>query len=229
MTPPYARALGDLDRLRDRLRHVRWLGGGSGAGKSTVARHLAARYGLHLYGTDAAMPDHARRARPEATPLLQEFTAMDMDARWLDRSPETMLATFHWFAGEGFDLIVEDLLQLPTTTPVLAEGFRLLPGLVAPLLTDPAHQAVWLLPTPDFRRAAFAHRGSLWSIAGRTSDPERALTHLLTRDALFTDRLRGETASAGLPSVTVTPATTEPALTAHVAEVFSLCRGRGRS
>jgi len=32
--------------LRERLRDVYWIGGGSGAGKSTVARRLAAQYGL---------------------------------------------------------------------------------------------------------------------------------------------------------------------------------------
>ena len=33
------------DDLRERLRHVRWIGGGSGGAKSTVARALAARFG----------------------------------------------------------------------------------------------------------------------------------------------------------------------------------------
>ena len=41
---------------------------------------------------------------------------MDMDERWVNRSPETMLETFHWFHGEGFDLIVDDLLRLPAAT-----------------------------------------------------------------------------------------------------------------
>lgn len=127
---------------RTRLRHVYWIGGGSGAGKSTVARRLAARYGCRLYLTDDVMPDHARRAAPEDCPYLAEFVAMDMDTRWLTRSPETMLETFHWYRGEGFDLIVEDLLRLPGDSPVIVEGFRLLPHLVKPLLTVPG-QAVW--------------------------------------------------------------------------------------
>ena len=46
--------------LRDRLGHVYWIGGGSGAGKSTIARRLAARHGLRLYATDEVMRDHAR-------------------------------------------------------------------------------------------------------------------------------------------------------------------------
>ena len=41
----------DVATLRARLRHVYWIGGGSGAGKSTIARRLAARHGLQLYVT----------------------------------------------------------------------------------------------------------------------------------------------------------------------------------
>jgi hypothetical protein len=83
-----------------------------------------------------------------------------MDERWLNWSPETMLESFHWFQGELFGLIVEDLLRLPAEPGVIAEGLRLLPRLVRPLLSGPG-QAVWLLPAPGFRRAAFGTRGSL--------------------------------------------------------------------
>src|SRR5207237_2072718 len=41
--------------LRERLRDVYWIGGGSGAGKSTVARRLADQYGLRRYSTDDVM------------------------------------------------------------------------------------------------------------------------------------------------------------------------------
>src|SRR5256714_11096477 len=96
--------------LREQLRHVYWIGGGSGAGKSTVARRLAARHGLRLYATDDVMADHGRRSTPADSPFMAEFAAMDMDERWVSRPPETMLETFGWFRGEGFGLIVEDLL-----------------------------------------------------------------------------------------------------------------------
>ena len=115
------------DELVRRLAHVYWLGGASGAGKSTIAARLAERLGLHLYSTDDVMPDHARRSTAESSPHLAEFVAMSMDERWVDRSPEAMLDSFHWYRGEAFDLIVEDLLALPPE-PVIAEGFRLLPA-----------------------------------------------------------------------------------------------------
>lgn len=185
-----------------RFSHIYWLGGGSGAGKSTIASRLGAQYGMRVYRTDDVMGDHWNRCDPQKCPYLAEFVSMDMDERWLNRSPGVMLETFHWFRGEGFDLIIEDLMQAPGDRPILAEGFRLLPALVEPLLPDRS-QAVWLLPTPDFRLSAFESRGSLMDIAGKTSDPARALNNLLRRDDMFTDRLRTEAQARGLAVITV--------------------------
>lgn len=203
------------------LRHVYWIGGGSGAGKSTIARRIAARHGFRVYATDDVMADHSGRTTPGDSPYLSEFKGMDMDERWLNRSPETMLETFHWYRGEGFGLIVEDLLRLPAEPPVIVEGFRLLPHLVKPLLAAPG-RAVWLLPTPGFRRAALDSRGSTWSIAGRTSDPERALRNLLERDRMFTGRLREETRALGLCGIEVDVAMTEDELEGRVTAAFGL-------
>lgn len=186
--------------LRAQLKHVVWLGGASGSGKSTVARHLAQERGMRLYSTDDAMTRHAACLDVARAPLLAEFQAMNMDQRWCQRSPEEMLETFHWFRGEGFDLIVEDLLALPCE-PIIVEGFRLLPNRVGPLAGP--DRSVWLLPTPEFRRMAFASRGSLWEIAGKTSDPELALANLMERDRLFTEELRTAVRSLGLPAVEV--------------------------
>jgi len=206
--------------LRERLRHVFWLGGGSGAGKSTIARRIAARHGLALYDSDGVMPDHGRRIVPEDSPFLSQFVAMDMDERWVRRPPDTMLETFHWFRGEGFGLIVEDLLRTDREPGVIAEGFRLLPQLVAPLAA--AGHAVWLAPTPGFRRAALASRGTLWQIARKTSDPERALANLLERDRMFTDRLRAEAGDLGLRLIEVSTGMTEDDLYGRVTEAFGL-------
>ena len=195
-----------------------WIGGGSGAGKSTVARGLAARYGMRVYATDEVMGDHARRSTPEDAPYLAEFIGMDMDERWLNRSPETMLETFHWYRGEGFGLIVDDLRE--PGTPVVAEGFRLLPELV--MRYAAADHAVWLLPTPEFREVALESRGSTWSIAGNTSDPPRALRNLLTRDRMFTDRLTAQVRDLGLPTVEVDGTRTEDQLVDRVADLFRL-------
>jgi len=200
------------------LRHVYWIGGGSGGGKSTIARRLAAEHGLRLYSTDDVMADHGRRSTAADSPLLSAFIGMDMDERWVNRSPRRMFETFHWFRGEGFRLIVDDLLRLPPGPGVVVEGFRLLPHLVRPLLAEPP-RAVWLLPSAGFRRAAFDSRGTTWQIARKTSDPERALRNLLERDRIFTDWLRAEV--HGLPAIEV-ERQSEDELLAEVTRIFGL-------
>ncbi|MFI1200311.1 AAA family ATPase [Streptomyces sp. NPDC020883] len=212
----------NLAELRTRLRHVFWIGGGSGAGKSTIARRLADRHGWHLYATDDVMRDHAGRTTPDQAPLLHQFIAMDMDERWVNRSPQTMLETFHWFRGEGFGLIVEDLLRLPQGPCVVVEGFRLLPHLVKPLLDAPEH-AVWLLPTPDFRQAAIRSR----SVPGedfvwRTGNPARAGRNLAERDRMFTAHLRQETERLQLPAIQIDTTMTEDDLAERVTTAFRL-------
>jgi hypothetical protein len=208
--------------MRARLGHIRWIGGGSGAGKSTVARRLADRYSLRLYRTDDVHTNHIERTDPAEMPLANAFIAMDMDARWMNRSPHEMLKTFHWFDGEAFDRIVEDLLIMAEKPGmVLAEGFRLLPRLVAPLLSHPS-QAVWLIPSPEFRRAAFDSRGFTWSIPRRTKDPERALANLLERDHLFTELLLSEARALQLHTIEVQEGLDVEALTTRVAESLGL-------
>jgi hypothetical protein len=211
--------LGETD-LRDRLQHVRFIGGGSGSGKSTVARLLAARHGLGLYDAEQ-FSSYAPRTSPADSPLLQAFMAMDMDERWLNRSPRVMFETFHGFHGELFHLAVEDLLALPATPPVLAEGFPLLPRLVAPLLSRPG-QAVWLIPTPEFRRLAFESRGSTWEMPRKTSDPERALANLLARDELFTESVLREAMALRLPVIHVDPSLSIDVLVNQVATTLNL-------
>lgn len=211
----------DPEALREELRHVYWIGGGSAAGKSTVARRIASQHRLHLYATDEVMSDHASRSTPEDSPLLSKFMAMDMDERWLHRSPKTMLDTFHWFHGECFDMIVEDLLRLRRTTGVIVEGFRLLPCLVQRFLAVPRH-AVWLLPTPDFRQAVFERRGPAWGFLARTSDPAKALRNLLERDRLFTDRLQEQTKRMELPAIEVDDTMSEDDLAGRVTDALGL-------
>ena len=202
-----------IDHRPAALAHVRWIAGGSGAGKSTLARRLAARHDAALYDTDAVMRDHASRCAPDQCPRLSAFMRMSLDERWVRRTPQEMLDTFHWFAGEGFDLILSDVLTFPRDRPVIAEGFRLLPRLVAPLLTDSRH-AVWMLPSPAFRRSAFDMRGTTWDMPRRTSNPAAALANLLARDGLFTDRLRQEVATLALHMVDVDGSQDEEALLA---------------
>lgn len=209
------------DSLAGRLAHVRWIGGGSGTGKSSMARRLAAQFGLRVYSCDEAIAWHVPRLSPADAPLLQAFLGMTMDQRWTMRSPKEMLRTFPWFAGEGFRCVLDDLLALPREPITVVEGFRLLPRLVAPLLRHHGH-AVWLAPTPPFRRMALERRGTLWDIPNKTSDPARALANLLARDSLFTEEMLRDATALGLRVLHVDGTLGEAALATLLARSFEL-------
>jgi 2-phosphoglycerate kinase len=214
--------IANTEALREQLRHVYWIGGGSGAGKSTIARRIATERDLQLYATDDAMADHAQRSTAGDCPLLHQFLAMDMDQRWVNRSPADMFETFHWFRGEGFSMILEDILRLSPERGVIVEGFRLLPHLVKPLLAVPG-RAVWLLPAPEFRQAVVESRGGpQWGFIAKTSNPERALHNLLARDAMFTDRLCEETQRLQLNTIEVNLTSTEDELMRRVTQRLGL-------
>ena len=207
----------DTDYRPD-LSHVYWIGGTSAAAKSTVSRRIASLHDMILYSTDDVMGDHAKRCSPEECPMLESFKQMTMDERWVDRTPELMYKTFHWFHGECFQSIVEDLLSLPRDRKILAEGFRLLPALVKPLIAS-THRAVWLISTPDFREAVFGKRRGFWN---RTTHPERALRNLLTREVIFMDHLIREAESEGLTTIVVDGSCPEDDLVDSVCSHFEL-------
>ena len=191
----------DAASLRPRLTHVSWLGGPPDAGKTTVATFLAEKHGLNLYVFDRHEAQHHARLNPVRQPAMAAFDAMTMDERWVLRSPGEMTRTVIESWAERFWMTVEDLLALPTDSPVLVEGPGLFPECVAPLLTD-RRRAIWLLPTDEFKRASALRRDKP-SIRHETSDPERATANWLARDMLLGAHVRREAERRGLPLLEV--------------------------
>ncbi len=187
--------------LRTRLRHVLWIGGGTGAGKSSIATLLASRHGLTRYNYDwHDSRDHTDRTRADRHPHNATFLAMTLDERWLLQAPREMADEAIDIFGERFGMVIEDLLAMPEHTLVIADGFGLLPELVHPVLESP-HQAIFLLPTPEFRVVALERRG--WGSVDGTSDPSRARENRLSRDALLTDHIRGRAVALGLVAIDI--------------------------
>ncbi len=76
------------------------------------------------------------------------------------------------------------------------------------------------------RVSAFQSRGSLWSIAEKTGNPERALSNLLERDRLFTSQLQELTDETDVPVIKVDSSMTESDLENRVAMQFGLRSGK---
>jgi hypothetical protein len=119
---------------------------------------------------------------------------------------------------------VEDLLALPADRPVLVDDFRTLPGEVARLLHR-REQAVFLLPTAEFRRQALAGRFAEAARAranwGNT-DHRVALAKRLARDELWDAEVRRQAAAFDLPVLTIDGSRTVDELTDELANTFDL-------
>jgi hypothetical protein len=120
--------------------------------------------------------------------------------------------------GERFEMVLEDLAAL-TAERVIADGFGLLPELVAPLIADP-RQAIYLLPTPTFREWALRQRG--WITIEGTSDPGRARSNRLARDALLTEHVRQRAVACGITVIDVGGTPPLEKVTAVVEQHFGL-------
>jgi hypothetical protein len=181
---------------------VLWIGGASDAGKTTVARLLAERHRWQWYPCGFHEHNHLiARADPERHPAIYTEFQKSVEERWIQPTPEDLYQGVLETNDERFPMILDDLRAMPQRPMTLVEGPRLFPKLVAPLLTS-AHQAIWLMPTPEFARESVEQRDKP---QGRfeTSDPERHRANFLRRDALLAEYIRQEVAAHGLSVIEV--------------------------
>jgi hypothetical protein len=133
------------------LRHVLWIGGSPGSGKSTVATRIARRHGLRWYNADARTWAHRDRAIREGNAAAIQWEAMTPEERWTTSPAEMLAMSLHRERGP---MVVDDLLALPRSPLVVAEGTTLPAGAV-----QDHSRAVWLLTTPELQRARLEERG----------------------------------------------------------------------
>ncbi|MFD8008977.1 hypothetical protein [Streptomyces sp. NPDC058955] len=210
--------------LPSRLAHVRWLAGGTGTGKSTVARLLAQRYGVAVYDGDRAEHDWLRRCDPGRHPRLAALGRPGAGGGSRGRTAEQVFRSMPGLYGETVGLLVEDLLDLPDDRIVVVDYFGLLPDHLAPLLPTPDH-AAFLLPEPPFRRSVLTARYADPARARANwgdADPAAALALRLDRDALWDAEVRAGAERQGLPVLPVDGTVPPDVLAARVARAFGL-------
>jgi hypothetical protein len=191
--------------VAQRLRHVRWLAGGTGSGKSTVAAVLARRFDLDVHDGDRAEHDWLRRCTAERHPRFAALRGQRPGDMWRGRSPEQIFEAMAGRHGETIEFLIEDLLARPADRTVLVDYFGVLPGHLARLLSRPGH-AAFLVPTPEFRRATLTRRYADPERARATwgdLDPADALEARIRRDDLWDAEVVGQAGELGLPLFTV--------------------------
>ena len=203
------------------LDHVLWLGGSTCAGKTSVARRLAAAHGLRVYHCDDAFEDHRRRADPDRHPGFCRIMDLTGPELWR-RSAEDQVADLLAFYADEHEMILDDLRTLPADGPLLVEGTGLLPDRLAALGAG-RHRVLFLISTGPFRRRLYPERGS-WvrEMLDETGDPAGTFARWIARDDALA-RLRAERAAAlGLPVVQVDGSRTIEETAALIGRHFGL-------
>lgn len=200
--------------VTDRKPQVIWVGGGSGAGKTTISRILACRHDLAWYRIDARAYEHHDKL--VARGLVEKSDETHGD-RWVNPSPQELARRFIAGSQTQFPLILDDLAAMGTQVGIVVEGPQLLPSLVAPHLASARH-GVWLLPSDEFRRRALGQR-----VTGveRTGDPATAYEKLIQRNKLLDAYIRTEAESLGLATFDVDVTDDLPRMLDRVGNHFS--------
>ena len=169
------------------LTHVYWIGGSPCSGKTSIAKALAEVYNFQLYQADTAYSRHTKVVTPERQPIFHKLVHLSADELWMRPIKEQVteeLALYH----EEFPLILDDLLAFPMTRPILAEGAALLPECVVPFLVEP-HQAIWIVPTPEFQIEHYSQRAWAQAVVRSCADPQQAFHNWMQRDIRFAEHV----------------------------------------
>lgn len=187
------------------LRHVLWVGGPPGSGKTAVASRLARQYGLRLYSSDTRTWQHRDRALRAGSDAARKWEAMTPEERWQPGPAELLELSLH---AERGPMAVDDLRSLPTSPLVVAEGSAL-PASAVP----DRGRAVWLTPAPDFQRETLLERGT---------PPGPLSLYLLLAETIASEARRSD-----VPVLKVDESVALDSLVAAVAERFAQALAEG--
>jgi hypothetical protein len=163
-----------------------WIGGGQWAGKSTVARLLAVRYGLTAYHYDYHdARGHEDRRVARRIRLGEPAGGPDLETTWVTSTPQEMAAQTLAGFPVRFEWVLDDLRALVSGRPVIAEGWGLRPELAASVMDSPRRMIV-MVATEEFRERQLREVPRAATFSQDVSDPARAQRNRVARDRFVT-------------------------------------------
>ena len=161
---------------------IYWIGGSACAGKSTLAKMYAEKYGFELYCCDDNFNEHLKNITLNE-PAMCKVSKMNPNEAFVLRGIEEQLSVYIQSFKEDFSFVINDLAK-KCKKPIVVEGNQLLPKLVSQYLNEKS-KAIWIIPTEEFQREYYSKRIWMHNVLKETSNPNVAFNNWMTRDALF--------------------------------------------
>ena len=177
------------EKIKQDLQHVYWIAGGPCAGKTTVSGILAKSYGFTLYeGDKHAFGDHWERVTPEKHPdryMMKSRTQKEGSGTWFfEDSIEEIIQRLLDLGREDFEMVIEDLYQLPGNKNILVDTFAGVTELVYKM-TSP-QKVIFMVAEEEFQRDVWSKRDWVKEYLKASSDPKKTLKNFIDSNLEFT-------------------------------------------
>ena len=206
-------------------RHVYWIVGGAGSGKSTICRALSERFGIPVYDMDAQVYGaYHSRFSPKRHPVNSAWSASENGLSWLLSMTWPQFNHFNQAAlAEYLDLLAQDLSGMAPDVELLIDGGISNPALAAQVI--PAHQMV-CLENPGLSGAQVWEgsepRLAMKSMVGALEEPSNAWARFLDFDAHITETIHKECLATGIPIIMWQPSDAVAIVAARAAEMLGI-------
>ncbi len=133
------------------------------------------------------LPRHAPQFTPNEQPCLYKWTHSSWNDLWM-QSDEQLLEEAICCYREHFEIALEDLIAMPKSRRIIAEGNVFMPDKVVDFIKHP-EQAIWIIPTRSFLFDTYRSKrpDMVEAIIRSCDDPEQAYKNWMNRDANFSE------------------------------------------
>lgn len=194
----------DLQRAKNSLQHVLWIGGASSGGKTTVSTRLADEFGFLRYDGDAHlhMAEATKNDAPTMYAIRERWVAKNKPHLAWTLPPEEQAAQFRAGYPEDFRLAVDDLLGMDAQRSIVVDLFG---GYPIPELVEIAgpRRLIFLVATPEFQRndylQTFEREGTRDKLVPHYPDPELLMANYVECHVMLSQYVREECERQSLP------------------------------
>jgi hypothetical protein len=143
---------------------------------------------------------------------------MNCDELWM-RPLEKQVVSELALYGEEWQMILDDIAELPNDKPLIVEGAAILP---TKLPHDYQQQAIWIVPTEEFQQQHYSQREWIHDVLQDCSNSEKAIQNWLQRDVKFAQWVANKAKQNHFEVMTVTGENSIEYIAEQVAYYFGL-------